>query len=107
MMTPRFPGERPVLLPIASYHGTLAAVRSLGAAGGHVTLAETSRLVPAVWSRFAARRVSSPDPEDAPKFIDWLLDFGAREPGHVLYPTSDDIAWLYAVHREQLAKHFI
>src|SRR5881394_1421996 len=107
MMTARFPGERPILLPMASYHGTLAAVRCFGAAGLHVTLAESSRLVPAVWSRFAARRVSSPGPEAPADFIGWLLEFGAREPGHVLYPTSDDVAWLYAVHREELAKHFV
>src|SRR5205823_3861137 len=27
--------------------------------------------------------------------------------GHVLYPTSDDVAWLYAWHRDELAKNFI
>src|SRR5882672_9837994 len=106
-MTARYPGERPVLLPMASYHGTLAAVRCLGAAGVRVTLAESSPLVPAVWSRFAARRVRSPSPEDPPSFLQWLMDFGAREPGHVLHPTSDDVAWLYARHRDELAKHFI
>src|SRR5207244_11171585 len=64
-------------------------------------------LVPAVWSRFVARRVPCPDPEDPGRFIPWLLEFGAREPGHVLYPTSDGLAWLYARHCDELSRFFI
>lgn len=92
---------------MAAYHGTLAALRCLGRAGIAVTLAESNPLVPAVWSRFAARRVRCPDPENPSSFIPWLLDFGVREPGHVLHPTSDDVAWLYARHRQELSRHFI
>jgi len=92
---------------MAAYHGTLAAVRCLGAAGIRVTVAESGRFVPGVWSRFVTRRVRCPSPEEPNRFIDWLLDFGAREPGHVLYPTSDGVAWLYARHRDELANHFV
>jgi len=99
--------ERPVLLPMPAYHGTLAAVRCLGAAGISVTVADGNPLVPAVWSRFAARRVRCPDPSNPSRFIHWLREFGAREPGYVLYPTSDDLAWLYSIHRAELAKHFV
>ena len=74
---------------MAAYHGTLAAVRCLGAEGIRVTVAESSRFVPAVWSRFVARRVHCPGLEQSSRFVEWLLDFGAREPGYVLYPTSD------------------
>ena len=102
-----FSAEPPILLPMAAYHGTLAAVRCLGAVGIRVTLAESDLLVPAVWSRFVWRRVSSPRPEDPQRFIGWLLDFGAREPGYVLYPTSDDVAFLYARYREELARFFV
>ncbi len=90
-----------------SYHGTLAAMRCLGAAGIPVTVAEGNPLVPALWSRFAARRVRCPDPANPSRFMRWLLEFGAREPGHVLYPTSDDLAWLYSMHRDELAKRFV
>jgi len=100
-------GAPPILLPMAAYHGTLAAVRCLGAAGVRVTVAEGGRFVPGVWSRFVSRRVQCPSPEQPDRFIEWLLDFGAREPGHVLCPTSDSVAWLYARHREQLANHFV
>jgi D-aspartate ligase len=35
-----------------------------------------------------------------------LLRFGERSPGHVLYPTSDDLVWLYAVHGADLSRNF-
>jgi predicted ATP-grasp superfamily ATP-dependent carboligase len=96
----------PVLLTMATYYGTLAAARSLGAAGIPVTIADPERFAPARWSRFVSRRVSCPSVQEPERFISWLLEFGARHPGHVLYPTGDDVAWLYALHRGELATHF-
>ena len=32
---------------------------------------------------------------------------GSREPGHVLYPTCDSIAWLFAANEAALRKHFL
>jgi predicted ATP-grasp superfamily ATP-dependent carboligase len=81
-------------------------VRCLGRAGIAVTVAEPKLLAPARWSRYATRRVDCPDPHHAEEFLAWLLRFGEREPGHVLYPTSDDMAWLFALHRERLQLHF-
>ncbi len=98
--------DPPILLPMAAYHGTLAAVRCLGRAGIPVTVADSVRFVPAVWSRFVKRRVRCPRPDEPERFIEWLLEFGAREPGHVLYPTTDDVAWLYARHRDELSNHY-
>ena len=99
--------DPPILLPMAAYHGTLAAVRCLGAAGIRVTLVESRLLVPAVWSRYVWRRTRAPSPELQPeRFIEWLLEFGARNERHVLYPTSDDVAFLYAAHRAELGRHF-
>jgi D-aspartate ligase len=34
------------------------------------------------------------------------LCFGAEQPGHVLYPTSDEVAWLVAAHSEELSPYF-
>ena len=99
--------DPPILLTKAAYLGTLAAVRCLGAAGIPVTLADGNGLSPAAWSRYVSRRVNCPGPEEEPaRFIEWLIEFGDRQPGHVLYPTSDDVAWLYARHREELSRHF-
>jgi D-aspartate ligase len=97
----------PVLLAVADYNGTLAAARCLGRAGVPVVLAERRLLVPARWSRFVSRRLAAPgiDP-DPERFLEWLLAFGAREPGLVLLATSDDLAWLLARHRDALARVF-
>src|SRR5581483_5333499 len=101
-------GRRPpALLMVADYHGTLAAVRSLGRAGIPVTVADWRRLVPARWSRYAVRTVTTPPLDSGgTAFVDWLLDFGAKSPGHVLLATTDDLAWLFARHRNELARNF-
>jgi D-aspartate ligase len=98
--------DAPVLLTMAGYHGTIAATRCLGANGIDVTIADPRLFAAARWSRFARRRAFCPPAQDADRLIGWLLEFGARTPGHVLYPTSDDLAWLYALHRDELAKNF-
>ncbi len=96
-----------VLLTMADYHGTLAAVRSLGRAGVPVVVADGHRLAPARFSRHAARVVSCPDVGAEPEsFVDWLLWLGTREPGRVLLPTSDDVAWILALHRDALSPHY-
>jgi predicted ATP-grasp superfamily ATP-dependent carboligase len=38
--------------------------------------------------------------------LQWLLDFGRRRPGYVLYPTSDELAWLLAANRDELGASF-
>src|ERR1700737_3008599 len=98
--------DAPVLLTMAGYHGTIAATRCLGAHGIDVTIADPRLVAAARWSRFARRSVFCPPAQDADRFVSWLLEFGARSPGHVLYPTSDDLAWLCALHRDELAKNF-
>ncbi|MBL8957903.1 MAG: carbamoyl-phosphate synthase [Myxococcaceae bacterium] len=105
MKTPSRPGA---LLPVADYHGTLAAVRSLGRAGIDVTVADGRALVAARWSRYTARCVDCPDPMTEPgAFIGWLLETGAKEPGRVLLPTTDDLAWLFARHAAELRRHWV
>ncbi len=97
----------PALLTMPTYGGTLAAVRALGAAGIPVTVAGTELLAPARWSRHTQRFLSCPDPRDLDRFTEWLLRFGEREPGHFLYPTSDDLAWLFATRSEALRRHYV
>lgn len=100
-------GQPPVLLFSAGFYGTLAAARCFGRRGIDVTVADPSKLGPASWSRFVGRRVQCPPESRAEDFIAWLLDFGRREPlRHVLYPTSDELAWLVSVHREELGRYF-
>jgi predicted ATP-grasp superfamily ATP-dependent carboligase len=72
-----------------------------------VTMAESGRFGPASWSRHVDRRVRCPPLHDPVAFIAWLLEFGKQNPGHLYYPTSDDLAWLTAAHREALSEHFL
>jgi D-aspartate ligase len=104
MVAPRVP---PVLLTMPSFNGTLAAVRSLGKRGIPVTIAGESQFAPARWSRYVSRSVSCPSLFEPEAFMDWLLAFGKREPGHVLYPSCDDLAWLFAHHANELKEYFL
>jgi predicted ATP-grasp superfamily ATP-dependent carboligase len=97
----------PVLLTSANYCGTLAAARLLGSSGYLVTVAEAGRSGPASWSRHVAHRVVCPPLTPPDAFIRWLVDFGRQHPGHLYYPTSDDLAWLTSAHLEQLSPHFL
>jgi D-aspartate ligase len=96
----------PVLLTRPDYYGTLAATRLFGDHGIPVTTADAHRLAPAAWSRHVTRRVRCPPAESTPELVAWLLAFGERHPGHVLYPTSDGLAWLFSAHAEELGRHF-
>jgi D-aspartate ligase len=97
----------PALLTMAGYGGSLAAVRCLGRAGIPVTVAFNSPAQPAAWSRWTTHRVRSPTPADPQRFMDWLLRFGRREPAHVLYPTCDDLAYLFARHEAEVRRSFL
>ncbi|GHG97318.1 hypothetical protein [Comamonas sp. JC664] len=103
----RVEGRPSVLLFSAGFYGTLAAARCFGRNGIDVTVADPGKLGPASWSRYVGRRVQCP-PESQPEaFVAWLMDLGRREPlQHVLYPTSDELAWLVSLHREELSRYF-
>jgi predicted ATP-grasp superfamily ATP-dependent carboligase len=96
----------PALLADATWYGTLAAARNLGAHGVPVTLATDATLAPARWSRYVARTMRCPPTARSDRFLEWLHAFGDRHPGHVLYPTSDELAWLLSCHRDELAPKF-
>src|SRR5438093_602503 len=80
----------PVLLSMAHWYGTLAAVRELGRRGIEVCVASSMRFGQARWSRYAVRRLSCPDERDTARFSSWLLEQGSRDPGMALLRTSDD-----------------
>jgi predicted ATP-grasp superfamily ATP-dependent carboligase len=96
----------PVLLTTPAYYGTLAAVRSLGRADIAVTTAGPSRWAVSGWSKYATNSVSCPQTTDTERFLDWLESFAQSHEKHVLLPTCDDTAWLFALHRERLSRHF-
>jgi D-aspartate ligase len=92
-----------------SYYGTLAAVRSLGAAGVPVMVADCRRRATAFFSRHTARRLRCPPTDDGERLLEWLATLPRRDgPGpYVVYPTSDEIVVLLASHRAALSEHFV
>lgn len=96
----------PVLLTTPAFYGTLAAVRTLGRDSVRVTTAGPSLWAISGWSKYASTHVECPPTTDTDAFIEWLLEFGKNNERHVLLPTCDDTAWLYALHRDELAPYF-
>jgi D-aspartate ligase len=96
----------PVLLFNADYNGTLAAVRCFGRLGIPITIADPKVFVAAKWSKYVSRRVRAPSTNDINTFLNWLLEFGQQNRGHVLYPTSDEMAWLLAFHKDSLSDYY-
>jgi D-aspartate ligase len=95
----------PVLLSMAGWLGTLAAVRDLGRRGIEVRVAASAVFEQAAWSRYARRR-RAPPIRDPSAHMRWLVEAGRREPGAVLCAASDDASFLYAAHERELRQHF-
>lgn len=90
-----------------NHFGTLAAARDLGRLGAHVAVVEDGRgPTLAGASRWCRERLVAPDPRNAAAFLAWLINYGDAAPGTLLYPTSDEAAWLIAAHRGALAERF-
>jgi D-aspartate ligase len=94
------------VLTMGAYYGTLAAARCLGDRGVPLIMADAGLLSPALWSRHVGRRETCPPVRPINPFIDWLLALGKRDPGNVLYATSDDLAWAFAEREGDLKKDF-
>lgn len=103
---PEFKKNADVLLATGSSGGTIAAVRQLAKSGVRIGLISSQRLCAASWSRFVSRSYSGPIERESQKFLDLLLSIGAKSPGQVLLPTSDQTAWLYASNASLLEQHF-
>jgi D-aspartate ligase len=101
------PSSRPgFVLTMAAYYGTLSAARCLGNRGVPLIAVDAGRLSPTLWSRYVTRREHCPPVRPTERFIDWLLAMGHRDPGHVLYATSDDLAWAFAENEKDLKRCF-
>jgi D-aspartate ligase len=95
-----------VLLATAGAGGTIAAVRELNRSGFDVGVICSERLGAAAWSNQASRSYPAPPENDADRFLDFLMQTGASEPGQILLPTSDQTAWLYTANASLLKQHF-
>lgn len=95
-----------VLLLGADYYGTLAAARAYGRAGVRVTMADDNPRARGLYSKYVSEKLAHPPLSDPNTLIDWLVDWGTKHPGTLLYPPNDHLSWLFAAHRERLGKVF-
>jgi D-aspartate ligase len=93
----------PILLFDAGFYGTLAAARALGRAGVPVVVADPSRVASTCFSRYVTRAHVCPPVTRVESFVEWLKDLAAREGEHVVYPTSDEVAYVLAAHEDELS----
>jgi D-aspartate ligase len=97
---------RSVLFASASAGGTIAAARCLGGNGYDVGVLAHRPFSAAAWSRRVSRTYAVAAENDTARFLSRLQQVGALVPGQILLPTSDETAWLYALHAGSLASHF-
>ena len=95
-----------MLLASAGSGGTIAAVRELGIKRHSVAVLASRALSASSWSKFAARSHLAPHENKSQLFLERLLAIGASNPGQILLPTSDETAWLYTVHADELKNSF-
>jgi predicted ATP-grasp superfamily ATP-dependent carboligase len=95
-----------MLLTMGGYFGTLAAARCLGRRGLQVYLADADSQSPTAMSRYVTKFFATPAGERLERFGQSLLRLGEEAHGAVLYPTSDDMAWVMARRRQELAQKF-
>jgi D-aspartate ligase len=95
-----------VLLLGADSYGTLAAARCYKRHGINVSVANEGRFARTMFSRCVDERLIHPPLADRDAFFDWLCAWGERHPGTLVYPSTDDLAWLLAVERERLRQMF-
>ena len=107
--TTRRPGDvvtDSVLITDGLWRKTLAAVRSLGRRGIRVVVGERTRLAPALWSRYAARRVVYPSARyRTEQFIARLCAVVERERVGVVLPMEEETLLRVLRRREALGNH--
>ena len=96
-----------VLLLGADYYGTLAATRAYGKVGVFVTVADEHRRARALFSKHAKQKLVHPPLSRPSELVDWLVDFGRRNPDTFLYPSGDHFAWLFAAEKRRLSEVFL
>ena len=95
-----------VLVLDGMWNKTLAAVRSLGQRGFHVTAGEWTRFATALFSRYCSRRVVYPSPVLAPeKFLDWLIAEIRTNSYDMVLPAELSTQMLLAKNRGDIERY--
>ena len=96
----------PALLTEPGNCGTLAAARELGKRGVRVWSVSANRGTPTSSSRHVSRHIQNRRAVTPEQNLELLLSIGKAEPGMVLYPTSDEFAWLQSTNIPELQSCF-
>lgn len=79
-----------VLVLEGSLNSALSVIRSLGRMGTHITVGDYSRFSPGALSRYAARSITYPNPQDNIElFLDFLLEHVRTNEYDLVLPMSD------------------
>jgi predicted ATP-grasp superfamily ATP-dependent carboligase len=98
----------PVLITDGLWRKTLAAVRSLGRRGIPVVVGERTRLAPALWSRYAARRYCYPSAVlKTGKFLARLRQIIEREGLRIVFPMEEETLLTILRRRDQLGDQVV
>jgi len=100
-------GKGRVLLLGADYYGTLAAARCYGKNGLDVVMADDNENGRALYSKYVREKLVHPPLSRPKELVDWLVDWGRKNPGTLLYPPNDHLSWLFAAEKERLSKSFL
>lgn len=106
MTAPRDPSSLRVLVLEGGLNSSLAAIRGLGRAGVHVTVADHHRVSPGLLSRHARAKLRSPDPEqDKHAFLDWIVEHVATHAYDAVFPMSDFTVIPLIGRRDEVERH--
>lgn len=100
------PIKTPALLTETGNCGTLAAARDLGKRGIEVWTLSSDKGAPTAASRYVSKHIRSHAAVTPEQNLELLLEIGKSNPGMVLYPTSDDFAWLQSAYLDELRPWF-
>lgn len=95
-----------VLLTDGNFYGTIAAARYFGRLGHRVVIADADRTNAARYSKYVSQSVEFPDRGEFEARIEMLAAYGKANPGTLIYPCSDDLAWLLALNAPRIAPCF-
>lgn len=100
------PEEKKILILDGMWNKTLAAVRSLGKRGFHLTVGEWTRFATALFSKYCSKKVIYPSPISVPdEFISWLLHEIKSNRYEMVLPMELQTQMLLIKHREEIEQH--
>ncbi len=86
----------------------LGVIRALGGKGVPVVALHYENREMGHVSKYVSESIHVPHPEENEKaFIRFLLDYGRRQPGHILIPTNDSTVCIISRHKSSLESCFI